>query len=260
MLNGVIEGERMKDIEIKAILQEYENGLKKDGKTSKSIVSRKRDLKKALVLFNSRSEFDETVKSNASFSQLLKNLRNKYGTDKIYDIKNAISCYAKYAFNISIFTNHKVIKDALLNYSEAVAKFDEFGEFDTANIVGEYGEYYICKKFHLDRSFTNSKSIDATFAENGKEKGVQIKARWLRDGNLDSKSIEFGSIKPNEIDYFVGVIFDTNFDVVKLIVMSRDLIDLYFKKYSRSKKAIIYNKHFDESQFCLMELNQTKCR
>ena len=249
----------MKDVEIKTILQEYENGLKKDGKTLKSIASRKRDLKKVLMLFNSRQEFDEIVKSNASFSQLLKKIRNKYDVDKIYDIKNAISCYAKLVLNKSIFTDSKIIKNALLDYSRAVQKFDEFGEFDTANIVGEYGEYFICKKFHLDRSFTNSKSIDATFVENGIEKGVQIKARWYRGNDLSSANIEFGSIKPNEIDYFVGIIFDSNFDVAKLLVMSKDLIDLYFEKYNRKKKVIIYNNCFDESKFCLPVFNNVKC-
>ena len=245
----------MKLDEINQILHEYEEALKRDGKTSKSITSRKRDLKKALVLSNSKNEFEKTISNNASFSRFIKTLKETYDVDKIYAIKNAISCYAKLILKKSLFTKSEDIKNALLNYSKAVQKFDEFGEFDTTNIVGEYGEYYVCKKFNLDRSYTNEKYIDATFMENGELKGVQIKARWYHGDDLKSSNIEFGEIKPDKIDYFVGIVFGANFEVLKLIVMSKQTIEAYFHKYVRSKKAIILNNSFDEEQFCLTKLN-----
>ena len=61
----------MKLDEINQILHKYEEALKLDGKTSKSITSRKRDLKKALVLFNSKNEFEKTISNNASFSRFM---------------------------------------------------------------------------------------------------------------------------------------------------------------------------------------------
>ena len=165
----------MKESELKDILDEFAIALGKDGKTQASITSRKRDLKVALKYFQNKKDFIKTITNNASFANFVRDLKKTFPQRKIEDIKNAISCYAKLCLSISIFTKPDEIKSALKKYSEAVQLFDTFGEFDTVNIVGEYGEYYICRRFKLDRAFTNKKAYDATFIEGGVEKKVQIK-------------------------------------------------------------------------------------
>ena len=250
----------MKNQEIKNILTDFADALSKEGKTKKAITSRKRDLKIALNLFKNKAEFEETIKNNASFASFIRELMNHYPQRKVNDIKNAMSCYARVCLSISIFTKPDVIKAALKKYSEAVQQFDTFGEFDTVNIVGEYGEYYICRHFKLERAFTNEKAYDATFKENGVEKKAQIKTRWYRGQNLSSENIEFGTIKPNEIDYFVGVIFNADFTDALIIVMDKNCINAYFNHYQRKKKVIIYNKNFDFSSFTINSLNGIKVK
>ena len=245
----------MKDNDIKAILDEFANALQRDGKTKNAIASRKRDLKVALLHFKNKKEFEETISNNSKFANFINDLKQTVPQDRISDIKNAISCYAKLCLSISIFTKPDEIKKALQKYSEAVQLFDSFGEFDTVNIVGEYGEYYICHRFKLNRAFTNKKAYDATFIENGVEKKVQIKTRWYRGNNLNNENIEFGSIKPAEIDYFVGVIFNVDFTDATIIVMNKDGINDYFNHYKITKKVIRYNRQFDLTKFAINRLN-----
>ena len=248
----------MKDSELKALLNEFAIALRNDGKTQSAIASRKRDLSFALKYFANRKDFEKTISNNASFANFIRNLRKTCTQKKISDIKNAISCYAKLCLSISIFTKPEVIKNALQKYSEAVQAFETFGEFDTVNIVGEYGEYYICRYFKLDRAFTNKKAYDATFIENGVEKKVQIKTRWYRGSDIKNENIEFGSIKPSEIDYFVGVIFNADFSNATVLVMNKKGIDDYFNHYKIVKKVIRYNKNFDLKAFTIKELNKKR--
>ena len=245
----------MKIIEINAILLQYADALKNDGKTDKAIVSRKRDLKKALGYFKSRKDYEKTITNNASLANLIRNLKKTYPQGKVDDIKNAISLYSKLCLGVSVFTDPALIKNALKQYSDAVQLFDSFGEFDTVNIVGEYGEYYICHRFKLDRAFTNKKAYDATFNENGVEKKVQIKTRWYRGNNLSKENIEFGSIKPSAIDYFVGVIFNADFSNALIMVMNQKGISDYFNHYKIAKKVIRYNKNFDLPAYTIKSLN-----
>ena len=245
----------MKDNEIKATLSEFADALRKDGKTEKAITSRKRDLKCILKDFKNKKEFEETITNNSRFANYVRDLKNKVPQRRIGDIKNAISCYAKLCLSVSIFTKPDDIKNALQKYSEAVQLFDSFGEFDTVNIVGEYGEYYICHRFKLDRAFTNKKAYDATFLENGVEKKIQIKTRWYRGNNITNEDIVFGSIKPSEIDYFVGVVFNVDFSDAIVIVMDTNGINDYFNHYKIAKKVIRYNKNFDLKKFAVKRFN-----
>ena len=246
----------MKDYEIKAILNEFAIALQNDGKTQNAITSRKRDLRFALKCFANRKDFEKTISNNASLASFIRDLRKTVSQKKISDIKNAISCYAKLCLSISIFTKSEDIKNALQKYSEAVQAFETFGEFDTVNIVGEYGEYYICHRFKLDRAFTNKKAYDATFIEDGVEKKVQIKTRWYRGNDVKNENIEFGSIEPSEIDYFVGVIFNVDFSDAIVLIMNKKGIDDYFNHYRIVKKVIRYNKNLDLKAFTIKELNK----
>ncbi|MCR5348198.1 MAG: hypothetical protein K6E59_01140 [Bacilli bacterium] len=242
------------------ILNEYADALTAKGITPSATATRKAALKKALNYFKNRKELDETIKNQPKFGKFIVQVRNDFPKKEADKIRNALVKYAELILGLSIASDPAEVKKALLSYADAVAAFDRFGEFNTDNIVGEYGEDYVCKKFKLDRSFTNSKDYDAVFEENGVIKTVQIKARWARTSQELNGTNVFGDIKPNKIDYFVGVIFDSRFDEAVLIVMDQAMMQDYFTVNTRKRKIVIYNPSFDFDRFCLKALNKKKVR
>lgn len=246
---------------IEKILSDYAKAM--EGKKSKAgIATRKSALKKILQynFFTTRKDFEETITDNPKYSRFIKELRKVITNQKDFeDSKNAISIYAELVLHKSIYTPTFVIKDALENYALAVEAFDHLSEFSTVNIVGEYGELIMCRAFDLDRAFTNKKSIDATFVDtNGIERGVQIKTRWHRHGDIKDATIEFGSVKENEIDYFIGLILGPSFEVEKCIILSKDNVIKCLG--TRKKRAIIYTTKFEEQYKSIFEttLNNKK--
>jgi hypothetical protein len=126
-------------------------------------------------------------------------------------------------------------EELLLLYGSILKELRGRGVIRTSNLLGDYAEWLVAKRLHLELAANSTAGYDAY---NDAGQTYQIKARRLTPTNPSRELSKISSLEPTAFDYLVGVLFNADFSILHVYRIPRDVV----KKHAKDKKKgwIIY--------------------
>lgn len=102
--------------------------------------------------------------------------------------------------------------------------------------VGDYAEWLVSAKLHLQLEKNSEKGYDAIDVETGLR--YQVKSRWMHPGKNSRQLNVIRNYDDNQFDYLVAVIFGNDFDVSEAYLIPHDVPKEYFP-FNKHQNGIV---------------------
>jgi len=231
---------------LNTLLNEYEEKLNEDFHYTKNAIStRKSSLKRIISEYfnNDIDKFNKALSSRKKYNSLINEIVNN--NNELYKGK-LLNALSRYLLIKNITFDEDNIINIIRNYAKTIKELLSYSDIiRTGNIVGEYAEYLCEKYLDIERVKESTKDVD------GKKDGktFQIKSRWIhtgKNGEDEFGIIHFENNQPS-FDYFIGIIFDCDLKINKVIVIDRDNLITLFSNINRKTKKIKVSDIFDKN-------------
>lgn len=127
------------------------------------------------------------------------------------------------------------VKELLLQYTNLVTRLRELGIIRSGRVVSDYGEYVVCNKLGLKRADSSvNKGYDAV-DEGGLK--YEIKSRKATAWNKPT----LFPVKETQVknsDFFIVIVFDNNWNIVKLLKIPTNELDPNVRRVHLSKGLV----------------------
>lgn len=130
------------------------------------------------------------------------------------------------------------VKDLLSLQSKAIFELHSRNVLRTQNNpTGDYAEWLVSKRMSLKLEMNSSRGFDAVCSGGLK---YQIKGRRITPSNLSTQSSVIRSIELKEFDFLIGVVFDSEWAVIRAMKIPYETVKLIAKPRPRQNGHVLF--------------------